>query len=546
MNQKQLYIYGIVSGILLALAFPPLPFGAFAFAAFVPLLFALELKPKHQYLLLYITFFIYHAGTNWWISSWQADTDPYLIASGIATALIHPLFFLFPFILYFFVKKRLGTQTALWFFPFFWATFEWLHSIGDLAYPWQALSYTQLGNIYWVQFADIAGSTGVSFVIVLVNVLIIKIVYEIKSFNINEKPAKHLFTHRGFLKYFISIILIIILFNIYGIIRLQDFKHKELLSNNETVNIGIVQPAINPWNKWATSALGQIEKHIKISDSLASAVGKLDAIIWSETAILFVNYDVNFGHNFPYLNNWLSQYDFSLISGFADMVLYKKGETPSIAAKPFRGDSTMIYDSYNSMISLYPKKDSTKFQIYHKIRLTPFGERIPYLELFSFASKWLEWGVGISSWAKGKEQNLLTLESGNKRIPFAPVICIESIYPDFVRRFVKQGAGFIAIITNDAWYDYTVGPEQHFQIARMRAIETRRYVARCANTGVSGFIEASGYELLRAPQYQSCGIAVTIPVLKSKSFYLMYGDWIVYISLFVSLFAIVFSFVKQK
>jgi apolipoprotein N-acyltransferase len=524
-----------------------MPFGALAFVGLVPLLFALEFKPKHTFLLLYITFFIYHAGSNWWISSWQENTDPYLVASGIATALIHPFFFFFPFLLYFFVKKRLGTQRALWFLPFFWASFEWLHGLGDLAYPWLALSYTQLKSLYWVQFADITGSTGVSFVIVLINILVLKSIYVIKSYEGSQRKIKNLLLHPLFLKYAIPLFLLIVLPYVYGIIRIRDFKHGELLKRCETVNLGIIQPAINPWNKWETSSLGQIQKHIAISDSLVAATGKLDALIWSETAILYVNYDVNFLHDFAFLRRWMNNYNFSLISGFADMKLYKKGETPSIAAKAFRGDSSMIYDSYNSVLLLNPDSTKSEPQIYHKMRLTPFGERIPYMEVFSFARKWLEWGVGISSWAKGKEQKLLTLETANGRhIPFAPVICIESIYPGFVRGFVEKGAEFITIITNDAWYDHTFGPEQHYQIARMRAIETRRYIARCANTGVSGFIQAGGETLLRAPQYKATGIAATIPLLQNKSYYDIYGDWIVYISLFISFFVLVFSLVKQK
>jgi len=547
LKQFNLYFYGIAAGLLLALSFPPLPFTAFAFISLVPLLFIVEYNPKHRFLLLYLTFFIYHAGANWWISSWQADTDPYLVASGIATAIIHPFFFFFPFILYFYVKKRLGTQKALWFLPFFWASFEWLHGLGDLAYPWLALSYTQLKSIYWVQFADITGSIGVGFVIVLINVLVLKIIYVIKSYEGNERKIKRLLTQAASLRYTVPLILLLILPYVYGIIRIQDFNHQELLPQNETLNVGIVQPAINPWNKWETSALGQINKHIAISDSLLKVSGKLDVVVWSETAILYVNYDVNFGHDFSFLQRWLDKYDFSLISGFADMKLYKKGETSSIAAKEFRGDSAMIYDSYNSVLLLNPESVDSKPDIYHKMRLTPFGERIPYMEVFSFVRKWLEWGVGISSWAKGKEQKVMQVKTvDGEEVSFAPVICIESIYPDFVRRFVAQGAEFITIITNDAWYDHTFGPEQHFYIAKMRAIETRRYIARCANTGVSGFIEASGRTLLRAPQYKATGIVATVPVLHNQSYYDIYGDWIVYISLFISFFSLVYSFVKQK
>jgi len=548
LKETKYYIYAIITGLLLALSFPPMPFGNLAIIAFVPLLFILEYEPKRPFLLLYITFFVYHAGANWWISSWQPETDPYLLVSGLAVATIHPFFFIIPFIAYFFVKRRIGTQKALWFLPFFWVAFEWLHSIGDAAYPWLSLGYTQIYNIYWVQFADITGSWGISFVIILLNVMILKIAYVYKSFDKDERKFKNIIRNTRLLMLVIPVILLLLIPNIYGAVRYQQFAHKKMTEKYENISLGIVQPAINPWNKWESSASQQILKHIKLSDSLAAAQGEPDAFIWSETAILFVGVEMNAGHDFSMLHRWLDRHQATLITGFADMKFYKPGEEYTVAAKPFRGDTALIYDSYNSMLLLNsPQEDESNPQIYHKMRLTPFGERIPFLEVFSFARKWLEWGVGISNWAKGTEQKILKIKTRNGRKFYtAPVICIESIYPDFVRNFVGMGADFITIITNDAWYDRTFGPEQHYQIAALRAIETRRYVARCANTGVSGFIQANGETLLRAEQYQSTAIGASIPAIKEKSFYVIYGEWVVYLSLFISLFAIVLAFVKQK
>lgn len=540
------YIFAIISGVLLVLAFPPLPFSLLAFVAMVPLLFVLLRRNKLPFLMLYATFFIYHAGTNWWISSWQKETDPYLMVSGIAVAVVHPFLFLLPFIAFFYIKRKIGSSKALWIFPFLWVAFEWLHSLGDLAYPWLALAYSQLYNFYWVQFADITGYWGVSFAIVMINVLVLKLILVLRSDELINSKRKRL-THPLAIRYSIPIILLLIVPNIYGIIRVNDFNHDDLIKDNKTINLGLVQPAINPWNKWESSPRQQLYKHIGISDSLISSIKRIDGIIWSETAILYLNNETNFEHNFSAIEQWINLRNISLLSGFADMKLYKEGEEPSIAAKPFRGDTSMIYDSYNSALLLNPYPQNTRNpQIYHKIRLTPFGERIPYMHLFSFARPWLEWGVGISSWDVGKEQKNLILDNGRTQGVTAPIICIESIYPDFVRDFINLGAEFITIITNDAWYDHTFGPEQHFQIARMRAIETRRYIARCANTGVTGFIKANGETLARAPQYAATGIAATIPLLTDKSLYVIYGEFLVYISLIVSLTAILFSVIHTS
>ena len=541
------YLLALASGLLLALAFPPMPFCALAFVGLIPLLHAIELKPRRPFLLIYLTFFVYHAGTNWWISSWQADTDPYLMASGIAVAIVHPFLFFIPFIPYLLINRKRDSKTALWALPFLWVSFEWLHSLSDIAYPWLALGYTQVKSTFWVQFADITGYWGISFVIVLMNVLIIRMIYHYKTLDKQGKTLSALFKDRFLQKFAFTLLLLILLPNIYGIIRFNQFNHDELVKNNRTINIGIIQPAINPWSKWETSATDQVYKHLRISDSLAARNKHLDVFMWSETAILLLSLQINSEHHFGLLQDWVNSYNAALVTGFADLKFYKKGEKPSIAAKFWRGDSSLIYDSYNSILALNPKpNDYLNPQIYHKIRLTPFGERIPFLEVFSFARKWLEWSVGISSWDKGKEQIPIVIKNDRVNTITAPIICIESIYPDFVRNYINMGAEYISIVTNDAWYDHTVGPEQHYLIAAMRAIETRRYVARCANTGVSGFIQANGETLLRAPQYESTGIAAAIPLLTDKSLYVIFGEWLVYISLAVSVLIILICFMKQK
>jgi apolipoprotein N-acyltransferase len=255
--------------------------------------------------------------------------------------------------------------------------------------------------------------------------------------------------------------------------------------------------------------------------------------------------NVNYRHEIPFIQNWLDTSGTSLFTGFADFHIYPRGAKTPVTAKYFR-DSTQMYDAFNSALLLNPKPhDSLNPQIYHKINLTPFGERLPYASIFSFAKSWFEWSVGISSWGVGKEQKNLTLVNHGKTVEVGPIICIESIYPGFVNNYTKMGAGVLAIITNDGWYDYTEGPEQHYQIACMRAIENRRYIARCANTGVSGFITPTGTSLVRLPEYTSAGLSATIPVLKGESIYTRIGDVLPVGAFLISLLTLVLGWVKK-
>ncbi|MFN3305918.1 MAG: apolipoprotein N-acyltransferase [Candidatus Kapaibacteriota bacterium] len=507
------------TGILLALSYPPYPFFLLAFVAFIPILSVFR-SVKRKWWLVYATFFIYHYATNWWISSWQKDTDPYLFVSGFAVALVHPLLFMLPFAIFNIFVNKIGWQRAVVLFPFVWLTFEWLHSLGDLAYPWLTVGYTQIYNHYWVQIADIAGVWLCSFLILFVNVFVFMAIEDIK---LNKNT-----TLKAFIKnrYVIFALIIFALPYFYGLIRIQDFKYEKLIKQGEKIRVGIIQPNINPWRKWETNALSQIQIHKQIQDSLSAMIKGIDLFIWSETAITLLDLEVNAFHKFDNFYQMLNG-NSSLLTGFADFRFLSPKEKPSFTTKYLFGDSTKPYDTYNSILLLNP---DNSFQIYHKNRLTPFGEHIPYGEILGFAKSFLEWNVGISSWAKGKEKNVLEMKTFTKECKIAPIICIESIYPDYCRQFVQNGAELMVIITNDGWYDHTFGPLQHYLIATVRAIENRRFVARCANTGISGIITPTGQTLIKAEQYQKTGFAADVPLIDQATIYTKIGDVLPYVS----------------
>jgi apolipoprotein N-acyltransferase len=187
------------------------------------------------------------------------------------------------------------------------------------------------------------------------------------------------------------------------------------------------------------------------------------------------------------------------------------------------------------------------------MRLTPFAERLPYADYFSFAIDALKWGVGISSWGIGKEQKLLTChDSTGKSFTIGTIICIESIYPDFVRSYTtpnvenNSSANVLVVITNDAWYDFTPGPRQHYFISQMRAIENRRVVVRSANTGVSGFISPLGQSISELPQYTKSAGSETIPLMGQSTVFIMLGDWVPQLSLLVCLFFTIWFTLRKR
>lgn len=533
--QKRYFLIGLLTGVLLALSYPPYPFFLLAFVAFIPILSVFQLV-KRKWWLVYFTFFIYHYATNWWISSWQKDTDPYLFVSGFAVALVHPLLFMFPFAILNFLSGKIGWRRSVAFFPFIWVSFEWLHSLGDLAYPWLTLGYTQVYNHFWLQIVDIGGVWLASFLIVSVNVLVY---FAIEDYQKLKENSKSLLLKNKFA--IIAIVLFLLPYP-YGFVKVSKYEFSDLVKENETVRVGIIQPNINPWRKWETDAASQVRIHKHIQDSLFAVIPNINLFVWSETAITLLDLEINAYHNFETFYQFLPN-NSALLTGFADFRFLAPNEKPSFTTKYFFNDSTKPYETYNSILLLNPNKT---YEIYHKNRLTPFGEHIPYSQILGFAKSFLEWNVGISSWAKGTEQNVLTMQTNHKICKIAPIICIESIYPDYCRTFVKNGAELMVIITNDAWYDYTFGPLQHYLIATVRAIENRRFIVRCANTGISGIISPTGKNLIQAPQYSQVGIAADVPILNSKTLYTIMGDFLPYISILAVSTLIVISFLQKR
>ena len=544
MYKYKSFLLAVLTGVLLGLAFPPIPFYYLAFVAFVPLIYSLELRNNEKFfLMLYTTFFVYCGISNWWVGSWQSDSDPFLMASGIALSIVHPFFFLVPMYAYIFVRRKFGLNIALWLFPFIWVAFEWLHSLTDLSYPWLNVGYTQVYNLLFLQTADIAGVLGISFLIVLINTIVIRFIFAYIGLK-NSNSELSIFKFQQTRNLIFVMLLLLIFPYIYGIIRLNDYHHEDFIKNNRNLKIGIVQPNINPWLKWNKSVLEQVVQHIKLQDSLISKVPDIDMFLWSETAIPFFDFSMNSDHNFSFLQRWVDKKNIPILTGFSDIYLYRKNEEPSVTAKKV-GNTEIFYDSFNSSILLDTIKNE-KPRIYHKMKLTPFSENLPFVETFPFLRTWIEWGVGISSWKKGEEQKNLQLIRSKDTIDIASIICIESIYPDFVRGFTSLGADFFVIITNDAWYNYTFGPEQHFVIARMRAVESRRYIARCANSGKSGFISASGEEYDILPPYQTISSYGKVALNDEMTIYANFGDYIGYLSTFLSLIFIIYGFFIRK
>jgi apolipoprotein N-acyltransferase len=153
--------------------------------------------------------------------------------------------------------------------------------------------------------------------------------------------------------------------------------------------------------------------------------------------------------------------------------------------------------------------------------MVPFAERIPYAEVFSFAD-FLRWDVGIGGWQIGPEMTLFTDARTDTR--FSAIICYESSYPGFVADFVRRGAQFISLITIDSWWGKMSGAFQHQQISVLRAVENRRWIARCAQGGISCFIDPYGRAHDKTELFTQRVLSRTIEKRNDLTCYTAQGD----------------------
>ena len=471
----------ILSGVLLGLAFPQVLggiAGVIVFVAFVPLLFVIaDSGTKHtRWRLigqLYITFVIFHGLTNWWVCSLQEQTDPYLFASGFALWFGHPFFLMLPFVALASIRKRLGVAWMLLCTPLAISGFEWLHGQTDASYPWLTTGYT-LVHTPFAQIADTVGVYGLSFLISVVNAIIVYVLLKKRSGDVARR----------------QILIVAALVLMWGLMGL--YKQLTPTGSGGTINVMLVQPNEDPWEKWG-DAHEQVAAHQELVDSARKAGHAVDLVVWSETAIPYTIREPQSKPEWEELRKWTDTSEISLITGYADVMVYPIGQAPP-SSRQSKVDRSIRFDIFNAVMMINPHQSDVS--VHRKSMLTPFAERLPFADQLTFAMSWIEWGVGISSWGKGQTRNPLPVVKGADTIAtVGAIICIESIYPEVARDLVNNGADVLCIITNDAWYNRTWGPEQHYDIARMRAIEQRRSIVRCANSGITGFIQPDGTDL---------------------------------------------------
>lgn len=385
----------------------------------------------------------------------------------------------------------------------FWIGYEYLHQTWDLAFPWMNLGNGFAQAHYLVQWYEYTGVYGGTLWVLISNILLFE---TYKAFRAGEiKKMKLASWATG-----IALVPIIVSLGIY-------FGYEEA---SNPANVVVVQPNIDPYEKFGSlPASVQIEQMIWLSDSLGQS--NTEFFIWPETAISEDTEEktVRLQPNFLTIQNFLAKYkNGNLISGIESYSFYDSAKTST--ARPFQ-DTPLYWDVFNAAIFI---ENSPKVQFYHKSKLVPGVEQTPFSSALGFLKPaFAAFGGSSGSYGKQDEPSVFYSQSG---IGAAPVICYESIWGEYVAQYVKKDAQFISIITNDGWWGNTSGKDQHLQYAKLRAIETRRWVARSANTGISAFINQRGDITQQTEWWVPDALKQDINLNEEFTFYVKHGDYL--------------------
>lgn len=523
MKRFRFLIAAVLSGLLLWAAWPTSPLTILIFIAWVPLLW-LEDRLHNWKLLFgftYITMFLWNICTTWWI--WNASL-PGALGAFFANSLIMCI----PWLLFYFTKAKFGNPAGYASLILYWLAFEYLHHNWELTWPWLTLGNAFAIHPEWVQWYQVTGSSGGSLWILCVNILVYLLYRE--------------YTARGRTrKYIIRMSLtgaaLIIPILISYFITLKEKKIIQEDMNNATRNVVVVQPNIDPYTEKFTGEIdAQIQKLIILSEQQID--NNTTLVIWPETAVPAQVWEDQIKNDYHYYPIWSFLHRHPSINLITGIDSYKQyGANKNDASKTARLDpgSGIYYDAFNTAAFF---DVDTNIVLYHKAKLVPGVETLP--SFLNFMSKWFESFGGISG-TLGRDSERKVFVPWDNYYKAAPIICYESIFGDYITEYVRKGANLLTIITNDGWWGNTPGYKQHMNYARLRAIETRKWIARSANTGISCFIDPSGKVINALPWDQAGSIKLNIPVNNRQTFFVKYGDLLSKIATVIAVILIIIN-----
>ena len=441
---------------------------------------------------VYFSLLLWNIGTTWWV--WFASPE-----GCIAMLLANSGLMLLPFVFYRRVKKYFGMETGLMAWIISWLSMEYLHLNWEIAYPWLNLGNGLEALPQTIQWYEYTGTLGGTLWILVSNALVFKL-----YLNPNKKN-----------RWMVASVVIVPV--IISLVILFTYPAD---NKGASYKVVVVQPNIDPYQKFETE-----DPKTEVNYFSKMAEKQLDSstefVLFPETGMTenCEQQYINSSLTYTLLKEWLKKYpNLTLISGSNTYRFFDSNNRTSTARRHYSGK---YYDVYNSSVVMNQEGVN---DIYRKSKLVPGVEKMPYTKVFSFLENYAIDLGGISG-SLG-EDTVARVFYSNHKIGAAPLICYETIFGEYVSEFVKNGANVIFILTNDGWWGDTPGYKHHKLYARLRAIENRRDLVRCTNTGTSCVIDKKGTISGETAWWHPATMTYTIHPSSTLTFYTQHGDYL--------------------
>jgi apolipoprotein N-acyltransferase len=498
-----------LSGVLLALSFPKFGHPAVAFVALVPLLVALSgwtgrrvalpgVSTRRGFMLGLLAGFIHFAGTVYWTGATVSTFGglPVFVAVIVAglLALYMATYVALTGAIGAILIRRFGTP-GLCLVPVVWVATEYLRGIVLGGFPWIPLGNTMVTLLPIAQLASVTGVFGLSLFVALVNAG-----FALAAMGPSSPGGT---TDRGRWIAAGATVAAIAVISIWGGMRLSS----STLTNGAPIKIGLIQGNIAQTDKWNPARAGMIlDRYLQLTRQAAD--NGAEFIMWPESSTPFYFEEDPGGTAVR-----------RLVSGLGRPLLLGSDEL----------EDTEPPRHYNAAFMLDPAGSTAA--VYRKIHLVPFGEYVPLQQLLFFVGPLVE---AVSAFSRGTRVTMMPVEGHM----ISTAICYEVTYPALAREAVRNGSELLTTITNDAWYGDSSAAYQHFEMAAMRAIEQGRYLARAANTGISGIIDPYGRVLVRTNLFETVAVVGEARFVQSTTLYARIGDLVAHLSIALTLVAL--------
>ena len=516
MKRENILIWGLVLlfAVLMSVPFLIPHTGLLALIGFVPLLcmerFASQMGKKRIWLYHYSAFVLWNAFTTFWVCNATVGGGLFAIfANAFQMSLVFGLFRL--------SKRKFSGALTYIFLAMAWIAWERFYFDAEISWPWLVLGNSFARTLWAVQWYEFTGVLGGSIWIWACNLGIFGLLVALSNgswayMNVKAKSAA-----------VIGLLALFILPPVAsaGIAK----KYVNAMEAERRLEVLIVQPNIDPYNKFQAMTQdqqnaileGMIEKELASRKADSSAAPLL--VVAPET---FTG-DIVCG-DYPRSRTWRRFTSFlkdypgvNLLFGASSYDYIYSEKAPSHTARHIR--EGLWLESHNSALMT---DGSARTEIFHKSKLVVAVEDTPYPAIFCRIDDMLG---GVMGRCVGQDEiSLLNVKGDGTNIPVGCAVCYESVYGEYYTDYIRKGAKAMAIITNDAWWGNTPGYRQHLSYASLRAIETRRAIARCANTGISAIVSPSGKILKPTPWWEQASIRSYIPLREDLTFFVTHGD----------------------